>query len=240
MLRSVKKSRLTKLSSNILKRSCNTPNPKPEETKLRFRIWADCWSYYKHRAIFVNAVFGIVAVSGIGYYLKKSKRSLDSILPSTTPPEDIILNAFEIGKGFDTNKNEDESAFVNRTLLNQRLKMVLCPEKSKQYVVIVGENGCGKSTAVRKVLSSLPEPRGVVYFDCPPDPKEFSTQLLELLEYRSSLNVSEGVRRYLEKTTKEEKDVDVNTEPLSSFSLFGKYLVTAAATLKTSTIAQWC
>jgi hypothetical protein len=154
---------------------------------LRFRIWADCWSYYKQRAIFVNAVFGILTVSGIGYYLKKSKRSLDSILPSTTPPEDIILNAFEIGKGFDTYKNKDKSAFVNRNLLNQRLKMILHPEESDQYAVIVGEKGCGKSTAVRKVLSSLPEPRGVVYFDCPANPKEFSTKLLKRLEYRSSL-----------------------------------------------------
>jgi len=50
----------------------------------------------------------------IGYYLNKSKRSLDSILLSTTLPEDILfLNAFEIGKSFDTYKNKDESVFVN-------------------------------------------------------------------------------------------------------------------------------
>jgi hypothetical protein len=63
----------------------------------------------------------------------------------------------------------------------------------------------------------LPEPRNVVYFDCPDRPKEVSTKLLKLLKYESSLSANAEANKYFGKTTKEEKDVDVNTEQLSSF-----------------------
>jgi len=232
MIRSVRKSRVTFRTTNILTRSCKGSEPKPEDTRLRFRIWVDVWSYYKKRATVVNILLGSLAVGGTGYYLYKSKSSPDSLLPSMTPPEDIILNAFKVGKGFDSFQAEDDLADVKRAKLEEEILKILLPERSKHYVVVVGENGCGKSTIVRKVLSSFPEPKGVVYFDCPFNPKEFSTKFLKLLEYKPSLKVSEGARRYIENTTKEEKDPDVRSEPLSSFSLLGDDLFAAAAAFK--------
>jgi hypothetical protein len=88
-------------NNNILKQWANTtPNLKAEETKLCFRIWVDWWSYYKKKVIFVYAVFGILSVGGIGYYLYKSKQSLESFLPPTNSPE-IVLNAFKVVEGLD-------------------------------------------------------------------------------------------------------------------------------------------
>jgi ATPase subunit of ABC transporter with duplicated ATPase domains len=100
----------------------------------------------------MHTVFGILIAGGIGYYFNKSERSLVSILEPTAAPEFIILEAFKNGKDFSTYKNRVESAFNYRTILHQNLKMILSPEESDQYAIIVGENGGGKSTAVRKVL----------------------------------------------------------------------------------------
>jgi hypothetical protein len=192
----------------------------------------DWWPYYKKKAIFVNAIFGILSAGGIGYYLYKSKQSLESILPPTNSPEDIVLHAFKVGKGLDAYKVKDETAFVDRKILNRSLEMILRPKESDQYAVIVGGNGCGKSTAVRKVLSSLQQPRGVVYFDCPADSKEFSPELLSILRYSPIVDFSGGVRRFFERSTKEERDPDVSAEPKASFSRLQKHLVAAATTFQ--------
>ena len=231
MLRSATKFRVTKHFSNILKRWCNTPKLKPEETKLRFRIWADWWPYYKKRSIIVNSLFGILSAGGISFYLHKSKRSLVSILPSTNLPEDIILQAFKVGKGVESFKVVDDLADIQRGKFEEDMLEILHPGKSKQYVVIVGENGCGKSTVVRKVLS-LSEPGGFVYFDCPANPNNFSINLLGILGYSPIVDISGGARRFMEGTNKEEKDLDVKSEPMASFSRVENHLIAAAAAFK--------
>ena len=73
MIRSVRKSRVTFRTTNILTRSCKGSEPKPEDTRLRFRIWVDVWSYYKKRAMVMNILLGSLAVGGTGYYVYKSK-----------------------------------------------------------------------------------------------------------------------------------------------------------------------
>jgi len=183
-------------------------------------MWADLWAYYKRKVIIFNVAGVALLVGGISYYVYKSKRSLDSLLPSFTPPVDLILKAFKVGKGFDMHKRKDSPAFVNRNFLYDNLKKILNPEEIDQYAVVVGENGCGKSTAVRVVLSSLPEPRGAVYFDCPANPKQFSVELLDILGYKPSVDLIGSLKRLFERTSKEEKEPDMNLEPMASFCRF--------------------
>jgi hypothetical protein len=109
-----------------------------EDNKLRFRIWADVWTYYKRKAIIFKVASGILLVGGISYYVYKSKRSPDSLLPSFTPPVDLILKAFKVGKGFDMHKRKDSPAFVNRNFLFDNLKKIFNPKEIDQHAVVVG------------------------------------------------------------------------------------------------------
>ena len=213
---------------NVLRRSCSNPKSKPEEKFITFRIRADWWKYYKTKALIFIALCGSLFVGGTIYYTYKLKRSLATLLPSITPSKDSIVAAFEVGTGVDEFKTKDNAENVERTELEAKLKKILHPEESGEYVVIVGKNGCGKSTVVRKVLSSLSEPKGFVYFDCPVTPKMFSAKLSHLLKHRTPLQVNEGVRRYFEGITKEKREPDMRSEPLSSFSLFEDDLFAAA------------
>jgi hypothetical protein len=74
-----------------------------------------------------------------------------------------------LGRGahWDTHRGVDASATVPRPALVADLAALLRPHASKQYVLVVGGSGTGKSTAVRSALRSLPWPAGAVYYSCP-------------------------------------------------------------------------
>ena len=64
-------------------------------------------------------------------------------------------------------ENEDEEAVVAREDLEKDVCDLIRPRKSKEYGIIIGHHGVGKSTLVRKVIRSLESPKGVVYFLTP-------------------------------------------------------------------------
>jgi hypothetical protein len=78
---------------------------------------------------------------------------------------------------WDTFREVDADVHVRRPELVAELAALLRPRESKQYVLVVGESGAGKSTAVRNAARSLPWPVGCVYFSAPELVSSFSTDL---------------------------------------------------------------
>ena len=68
---------------------------------------------------------------------------------------------------WDTPFTSDALAVVSRPELIEDLTVLLRPNASSQYLLIVGESGTGKSTAVRKAIRALPSPKGAIYFSAP-------------------------------------------------------------------------
>jgi energy-coupling factor transporter ATP-binding protein EcfA2 len=198
------------------------------ETRLRFKIWNDVKQIWKRSMIVKGVVAGVIGI-GIPCYLLFGAGKKESLLPSFGSPEYAIIKAFEEGGG--TIYSEDVNANVERSTLHQELKKVLHPEKTRQYAVIVGENGTGKSTAVRQVLSSLEFPKGSVYINCPADHKEFSRELFQIIRYDSERDIRGGIKRRVELTSNEEK-AGVEQEPLATFRKFARSLLAAAETYK--------
>ena len=148
------------------------------------------------------------------------------------PTVDVVLLAFEKGRGLETFSEVDKDATIDRQDLVQDLLLILRPKVSKSYAVVVGENGTGKSTAVRKALSALEQPKGAVYFNCPEAADEFSIALAQLITFREHVDVKGGFRRRIEFTTKEEKDPDPKDQPLATFKTLRQPVMDAAAKFK--------
>jgi len=84
----------------------------------------------------------------------------------------------------------DETATVARAALMDDLLPILQPDHSKQYFVILGEKGVGKSTAVRQTIKQLEDPRGVIYMMAPNAAASFFvSQLAQTVNYRKALNL---------------------------------------------------
>jgi ABC-type oligopeptide transport system ATPase subunit len=127
----------------------------------------------------------------------------------------------------------DADAKVKRPKLHASLKAVLRPSETKQYVVIVGENGTGKSTAVRQVLSKLEEPKGVVYINCS-QYNRFSLQLSRLIGYEAESDIRGGIKRYIERGNREDS-LDFSQEPSATFRKLATPLLEAAGQYKAAT-----
>jgi transcriptional regulator with GAF, ATPase, and Fis domain len=160
------------------------------ETRVRFKIWNDIWAHLRRMSA-VRTGFGVAAaLVGISY-LAYGAGKKEKILPSFSSSDKAIIQAFSEGRGMDAFQAPDADAKVKRPKLHASLKAVLRPSETKQYVVIVGENGTGKSTAVRQVLSKLEEPKGVVYINCS-QYNRFSLQLSRLIGYEAESDIRGG------------------------------------------------
>ena len=171
----------------------------PKDTKFRFRIWHDVFEWYKmvHLRTKIVVTVGSIFAGAAFYYYHK-----DKLVMSTT---DAIVSAFEQGRGYNHNLEADNEATIDREELYSKIHDIFTPKKIKHYAVVVGERGCGKSTAVRKVIASLPEPRGIIYFDAPVSPKQFSVELASSIGVKDEIDMVGGVHRYLSGLLKEEK-----------------------------------
>jgi ABC-type oligopeptide transport system ATPase subunit len=130
-----------------------------------------------------------------------------------------MLAAFEAGgrpgweRGFD-----DSDADVDRHELVDALSALLHPAVARDYTVIVGENGTGKSTAVRQAVRALGVPKGVVYFDAPELLPEFSSRLAETVGFSTDVIDPWGaLRRWASRTTREETDPRLKEEPVATW-----------------------
>lgn len=124
-----------------------------------------------------------------------------------------ILNAFEGGRGYQQWEDVDTAATVSRDTLKQHLTEIFMGKYPKTYAVILGQHGCGTSTAVRQAIASLSaalpqttglhaffqsrkQPKGVVYINTE-DPYTFAVDLKELLGVKTFLDF----RHSMPKTT---------------------------------------
>ena len=101
----------------------------------------------------------------------------------------------------------------------------------KTFIKIVGENGTGKSTAIRKMISNLD--CGAVYFNCPENASSFSIRLLTAIGYRPSIDFSGGILRRLEMKTKEEGEVGLKSEPYSTWIVVSFLLIKVGTKFRT-------
>ena len=154
----------------------------------------------------------------------------EAAIPPHEPAADRLLRVFEEGHGVKLFGNN--AIMVDRKDLLDSLGKLLQPHESKHYVVIMGENGTGKTTAVKQALCALKSPKGFVYFNCPISVSAFSVQLANLVEFRGQLDISGGAKRRTESTTNEEKVSDLMDEPLATFTMLMQPLTDAAAKFK--------
>jgi hypothetical protein len=185
--------------------------------------------FYKSNKNFLKiAATGLTVITALGiitYYNVPVSLPLESEV-------DVVLHAFEKGRGLETFSEVDKDATIDRQDLVQKLLLIVRPKISKSYAVIVGENGTGKSTAVRKSLSALEQPIGAVYFNCPMAADQFSIALSRLIAFREQVDIKGGMIRLLEFTTKEKKVPDPKDEPLATFNTLIQPLMDAAAKFK--------
>jgi hypothetical protein len=151
------------------------------------------------------------------------------VAPPLECAADRVLRAFEEGRGVQA---PETVAHVDRQQLNEDLSLILRPQKSNKYCLIVGEKGTGKTTAVSYALSTLPDMRGAIYIMCPLSARLFSLHLKEVTDCMDPADVSGGMRRRLEGATKEEKGPDLDKEPLATFEQLISPLTAAAVTFK--------
>ena len=91
----------------------------------------------------------------------------------------------------------DETATVVRAAVMGDLLPILQPDHSKQYFVILGKKGVGKSTAVRQAIKQLEDPRGVIYIMAPSaDSSAFVARLAETTKYHKAVDSWGRLRRY--------------------------------------------
>ena len=90
---------------------------------------------------------------------------------------------WESSKHWDAYREADAGATVPRPKLIEDLAALLRPNATKQYALVVGESGTGKSTAVRAAVRSLPHPKGAIYFSAPENMVTFHSDLEEATGY---------------------------------------------------------
>ena len=111
-----------------------------------------------------------------------------------------MVGVFERGGvgGRVPNEHIDEEATIAREDLEKAVCHLIRPEKSREYGIIIGHHGVGKSTLVRKAVRSLESPKGVVYFLTPENLEtSFMKNFHKALGYRVPIVLWPYVRRWL-------------------------------------------
>lgn len=203
-----------------IKKFCSSSNSSPETTKVRFRIWKDIWSYFRMKNRIVAGI-GIIFGGSFLFYNRDEFLSIN--------PNKLILDAIENELGLNKYNKNDKSASVERLELKNDLKKIIRPNYSKQYAVIVGENGCGKSTAIRNCIREIDGKKGVIYINCPENAKLFSRELSKIIGYKTEMDIKSGFKRFLSGMTIEEKEPDMKEEPLATYNKIGEHLINSAS-----------
>ena len=208
-------------SPRLLNTSAGSPRP-----PLRHRAFdwlKDDLVPYWRRLAFLYKGATVVVGSAVVYHLVNERGQI-----ATT---NAMLSTFEAGgvSDWDRSYSGDLLASVERPQLEEELHKLLHPDISKNYAVVIGGTGIGKSTAVRQAVRSLPSPKGVVYFMTPKEMETFSTDLAAQVGYRGKeLNLGDALKRWIEGTTKSDDGPPVRSEPLASWLPLKKKLVAAA------------
>jgi hypothetical protein len=103
-----------------------------------------------------------------------------------------ILSVFENGR-----VPGGKPVFVKRPELELDLQALMSPdEDDHKYRVIIGDEGTGKSTAIRDAIRLLVPPKAVVYCEVGGS-KSFVTDVAEAIGYRTSFSPLDRVRRVI-------------------------------------------
>ena len=200
-------------------RGLSTAEPSQKRAPLRYEAFDWLKRAVAWKAAIGAAVFlGSACIAGYAWYTQG---------PSAR--EDTVLHAFEEGVG--ASEITQPKVAVTRSELHDTLTQVLRPVESQQYVLIVGEHGTGKSTAVRKAAREVgvDGTNGVVYFLVPEEVTSFATGLAELVGFRTDpLDLEGGVRRRVSQMTKEEVQPALVEEPRATWVRLKRALTTAA------------
>lgn len=172
--------------------------PQPWRRGLRYDIWDYVRGRFeaaRKRSLIMGV--GLLAASAYAAYTWGPKANTNS-----------AFDAFETGAmGGVGTWNNDSSATVARPELDGVLGTLLRPRAIRQYAVVIGEHGTGKSTAMRKAARSTgPDGiSGVVYFHMGTEVSEFVGGLVAVLGYTTAtVDVQAGASRAISRTTKEE------------------------------------
>ena len=162
------------------------------------------------RYFLVRALLGLSLGSSFLYWvvLRDSDRSITN----------SMVGVFEQGGvgGRVPNEDTDEEATIAREDLEKAVCHLIRPEKSKEYGIIIGHHGVGKSTLVRKAIRSLESPKGVVYFLTPESVEaSFMREFRETLGYRVPILFVPYLRRWFFQQPQPSIDLPSKVDPVN-------------------------
>lgn len=149
------------------------------------------------RSLAVKAGLGLLGAGVLGFALWTRR-------PAAVA--DRVLEAFECGgkPGWDSEFKDDSAARVKRPDLEARLKELFFGEGRAAYILITGEHGTGKSTAVRRAVREQKGVNGAVYVNVPFDLAKFGGVVSEAVGFEADLvDVVGGARRRINATSRE-------------------------------------
>jgi hypothetical protein len=119
---------------------------------------------------FIKVVSTVVGLAGTAYVMWTYSPKVVS---------EQVLQTFESGgkPGWDEGFGKDADAVVKRPDVEKKLKEFFYPtpegDLSAAYVLVIGEHGTGKSTAVRRVVREHKGVNGAIYVNVPDDIRYF-------------------------------------------------------------------
>jgi hypothetical protein len=160
----------------------------------------------------------VVGLAGAAYVMWNYPRSKD--VP------DYVLETFESGgkpnwdDGF---RMKDAAAVVKRPDVEKKLKEFFYPTPngnlSASYVLIVGEHGTGKSTAVRRVVREREGINGAIYVSVPDDISYFGGVVASAVGMPDiTVDIKSGIIRRINQETKEMNDLPLSEEPSATWA----------------------
>jgi len=184
---------------------------KPEQKKEPFKITFDIFKV-------VSTV--VVCLAGTAYVMWNYPR------PEDVP--DSVLETFESGGklGWDEGfKKKDAAASIKRPDVETQLKEFFYPtptpedDLSAAYVLVIGEHGTGKSTAVRRVVREHKGINGAIYVNVPDDIRYFGGVVASAVGMPDiTVDIKSGVIRRVNQETKEVRELPLSEEPSATWA----------------------
>jgi hypothetical protein len=179
---------------------------------LRFEMW-DAFQAFMRRQRLIAAVGALVSSAAVGYVWWHRS-------PTSVP--DHTLKIFESGgkPGWDAKFVKDASASIARPDVETKLDELFfgTTDLSASYVLVMGEHGTGKSTAVRRVVRNRKGVNGAVYVNVPSKVPLFGALMAAAVGVPEVVvDLEAGLIRRLNQETREVRDVPMSEEPTASW-----------------------
>ena len=171
----------------------------------------------------VKVVSTVIAVlASVAYVMWNYPRSED--VP------DSVLETFESGgkPGWDAGfKKKDAAANIKRPDVETQLKEFFYTtptptpgdDPDASYVLIVGEHGTGKSTAVRRVVREREGINGAIYVNVPDDIRFFGGVVASAVGMPDTVvDIKSGVIRHINQESKEVRELPLSEEPSATWA----------------------